>query len=75
MDRGVRAPAWMGYLSTTGVYGDRQGGWVFEDSALLPLSPEARRRVEAEHGWAALALGEEPRALPADVTQPDRNAL
>ena len=24
-------PAWVGYLSTTGVYGDRQGGWVDED--------------------------------------------
>jgi nucleoside-diphosphate-sugar epimerase len=55
LDRGVRAPSWMGYLSTTGVYGDRQGGWVFEDSALAPLSPEARRRVEAERDWAALA--------------------
>jgi nucleoside-diphosphate-sugar epimerase len=50
-----RAPGWIGYLSTTGVYGDRGGGWVFEDSALKPLSAEAERRVAAEHGWEALA--------------------
>jgi nucleoside-diphosphate-sugar epimerase len=50
-----RAPGWIGYLSTTGVYGDRGGGWVFEDSELQPLSAEAERRVQAEQGWAALA--------------------
>ena len=49
-----RAP-WIGYLSTTGVYGDRAGGWVREDSAPAPASPEAHRRVEAEAGWRRLA--------------------
>ena len=43
--------AWIGYLSTTGVYGDRGGGWVFEDSALLPTSDEGKRRVAAENQW------------------------
>ena len=42
---------WIGYLSTTGVYGDRGGGWVFEDSARLPTSAEGRRRVLAEDQW------------------------
>lgn len=42
---------WLGYLSTTGVYGDRNGGWVFEDSALVPTSTEGRRRVLAESQW------------------------
>ena len=42
---------WIGYLSTTGVYGDRGGGWVFEDSALAPSSTEGRRRVTAETQW------------------------
>ena len=55
LEAGAR-PAWIGYLSTTGVYGDRGGGWVTEDTALAPLSEQGRRRVEAEHGW--LALGE-----------------
>lgn len=42
---------WAGYLSTTGVYGDREGGWVDEDSALQPTSPRSRRRVAAEAAW------------------------
>lgn len=45
---------WVGYLSTTGVYGDRAGGWVDEASALLPSGPRGRRRVEAEAAWLAL---------------------
>jgi nucleoside-diphosphate-sugar epimerase len=46
-------PGWIGYLSTTGVYGDRGGGWVFEDSALAAQSVEGARRVGAEHDWLA----------------------
>ena len=44
---------WVGYLSTTGVYGDHAGGWVFEETALTPKSAEARRRVAAEAAWGA----------------------
>lgn len=47
-------PAWVGYLSTTGVYGDRQGRWVTERSPLMPKSVEATRRVAAEAGWLEL---------------------
>ncbi len=46
---------WIGYLSTTGVYGDRVGGWVREGSPLAPASPEAHRRVDAEQGWRRFA--------------------
>ena len=45
---------WAGYLSTTGVYGDRQGGWVDETSALTPSTERGERRVAAENGWLAL---------------------
>lgn len=45
---------WAGYLSTTGVYGDRQGGWVDENSELAPTTERGRRRVQAESGWLAL---------------------
>ncbi len=48
------APKWLGYLSTTGVYGDRDGGWVWEDSTLMPTSAEGRRRVMAERQWQSL---------------------
>lgn len=46
---------WIGYLSTTGVYGDHGGRWVFEETPLAPLSAEARRRVAAEAAWRSLA--------------------
>jgi nucleoside-diphosphate-sugar epimerase len=46
---------WIGYLSTTGVYGNRDGGWVDETSAPAPGSTRTRGRVAAEQAWAALA--------------------
>lgn len=51
---GEARPDWIGYLSTTGVYGDLGGGWVFEESPLRPLSPQAERRVAAERAWQGL---------------------
>jgi nucleoside-diphosphate-sugar epimerase len=47
-------PLWLGYLSTTGVYGDRAGGWVDERSDLAPSGERGRRRLAAELGWLAL---------------------
>jgi len=43
---------YIGYLSTTGIYGNRDGGWVDEDTPPDPTSPRARRRVAAEAAWA-----------------------
>lgn len=40
------------YLSTTGVYGDLQGGWAFEWTEPAPRSDRAKRRVLAEKQWA-----------------------
>lgn len=45
-------PAWAGMLSTTGVYGDRAGGWVDEDTPPAPTGERGRRRWLAEHAWA-----------------------
>ena len=47
---------WVGYLSTTGVYGDRDGGWVDETSELRPTTERGRARVAAEKAWQALDL-------------------
>lgn len=47
-------PRWIGYLSSTGAYGDREGGWVFEDGALRAQSVAGARRVAAEHAWRML---------------------
>ncbi|HZU91102.1 MAG TPA: SDR family NAD(P)-dependent oxidoreductase [Stellaceae bacterium] len=46
--------AWVGYLSTTGVYGDRGGAWVDESAPLAPTGERGRRRVAAEAGWLML---------------------
>jgi nucleoside-diphosphate-sugar epimerase len=51
------ALSWLGYLSTTGVYGDRGGGWVDETSELRPTGERGRRRVAAEQGWLDLWRG------------------
>jgi nucleoside-diphosphate-sugar epimerase len=45
---------WLGYLSTTGVYGNRDGDWVDETSELKPEFDHQRRRVEAERQWLSL---------------------
>ncbi len=50
-------PDWIGYLSTTGVYGDRHGGWVTEDSRLAAQSVEGARRVGAERDWLDVGRG------------------
>jgi len=41
------------YLSTTGVYGDRQGGWAFEWEPVTPGQPRSVRRADAEADWLA----------------------
>jgi nucleoside-diphosphate-sugar epimerase len=46
--------SWVGYLSTTGVYGDTGGARVDEGAARDPTSARGRRRVEAEDAWLAL---------------------
>ena len=50
-------PDWIGYVSSTAVYGDRDGGWVFEDDALNAASLEGARRVRAEQDWLDAGQG------------------
>jgi nucleoside-diphosphate-sugar epimerase len=70
--------AWVGYLSTTGVYGDWQGAEVDETSELRGVKGRNRRRIEAEAGWLALQA---ERGLPVQVFRlagiygPGRSAL
>lgn len=45
---------WLGYLSTTGVYGDHQGAWVDEHTPLSPATKRGQARVEAEAAWQAV---------------------
>ena len=69
---------WVGYLSTTGVYGDRQGAWVDETAELTPSGPRGERRVAAEDGWRELwCTHQVPVHLfrLAGIYGPGRNAL
>lgn len=45
---------WLGYLSTTGVYGDRQGGWAFEWDTPTPGQDRSIQRLKAEQDWSQL---------------------
>ena len=56
--------AWLGYLSTTGVYGDHGGGWVDEDTPLAPSTRRGQQRVIAEGAWTRLA---EEHGLPLHI--------
>lgn len=78
---GLESLVWLGYLSTTGVYGDHRGDWVDEATPTAPadqLNQRSRWRVTAERSWLdwAAALG-----LPlhifrlAGIYGPGRNAL
>lgn len=70
--------SWAGYLSTTGVYGDRGGAWVDEETPPAPGEERSRRRCAAERAWWDLhRVG----GLPVQVFRlagiygPGRNAL
>ena len=47
---------WVGYLSTTGVYGNHNGGWVDENSPLKPNTTRGKLREEAELSWSKLNI-------------------
>lgn len=69
---------WVGYLSTTGVYGDRAGGWVDEATPPAPGQPRSRSRLAAENAWREACARH---ALPLDIMRtagiygPGRSAL
>ena len=71
-------PAWLGYLSTTGVYGDRGGGWVDEADTPQPRQARSRVRLAAEQAWQAWGARH---GVPTDIFRlpaiygPGRSAL
>ncbi|MGO4572511.1 SDR family oxidoreductase [Microvirga sp. 2TAF3] len=46
--------AWIGYLSTTGIYGDRGGAWIDETTPPAPQSRHSELRLAAERAWLEL---------------------
>jgi nucleoside-diphosphate-sugar epimerase len=71
-------PKWLGYVSTTGVYGDRGGAWVDETIEPAPGQARSRYRLAAEREWQALG---QALAVPVDIFRlpaiygPGRSAL
>jgi nucleoside-diphosphate-sugar epimerase len=61
---GAPALRWIGYLSSTGVYGDRGGAWVDEASPPAPSSRRATARRAAEEAWEAMGAA---RGTPVDL--------
>jgi nucleoside-diphosphate-sugar epimerase len=47
--------AWLGYLSTTGVYGDHGGAWIDEETPVGRLGKRGQARVDAEAEWRDFA--------------------
>jgi nucleoside-diphosphate-sugar epimerase len=45
---------WVGYFSSSGVYGDHQGGWVDESTPTSPSNLRAASRLKAEIQWLSL---------------------
>lgn len=69
---------WIGYLSTIGVYGDHEGGWVDEESACTSTQPRSRMRLAAELAWQQLGHSlHVPVAIMrlSGIYGPGRNAL
>lgn len=65
---------WIGYLSSTSVYGNHEGDWVDETSDTNPTSSQGIARLKAEHQWLALDLPVHIFRL-AGIYGPGRNVL
>jgi dTDP-D-glucose 4,6-dehydratase len=53
--RSISTLRWIGYLSSTGVYGNHEGKWVNEKSKCRPTSPTSKARYLAEQEWFSLS--------------------
>ncbi len=65
---------WVGYLSTTGVYGDRKGNWVNEKDLPQPKQLRSKRRLSCEKAWQATGLPLQILRLPG-IYGPGRSAI
>lgn len=69
---------WLGYLSSTGVYGDYQGNWVSEESECTPHTHTGMARLKVEQNWFSFA---QKHQLPLHIFRlssiygPKRNVL
>lgn len=74
----IKTIEWIGYLSSTSVYGDHQGQWVDETSKPTALGHQGKIRCSAENEWISFAQAHQ---LPltifrlAGIYGPQRNVL
>jgi len=69
---------WIGYLSSTGVYGDHQGLWVDESSKPIALGDQGQLRLSAENEWRSFTkVNQLPLTIfrLAGIYGPQRNVL
>jgi nucleoside-diphosphate-sugar epimerase len=78
LEKYCRQVEWLGYLSSTGVYGNHEGAWVDEFTLPKNIGIRSALRLEAEMAWLGLA---KKIPLPihifrlAAIYGPNRNAL
>ena len=65
---------WVGYLSTTGVYGNTYGNWVSEEDQPNPMQGRSRRRLNCEKEWIDSNLPIQIFRLPG-IYGPGRSTL
>ncbi len=78
MAEGLPELAWIGYLSTIGVYGDHKGEWVNEDTPCRSAQQRSIVRYQAEQAWNATASAlDVPIAILrlSGIYGPGRNAI
>ncbi len=65
---------WVGYLSTTGIYGDTHGDWVSEEDQPNPFQERSQRRLNCEKEWSNSNLPIQIFRLPG-IYGPGRSTL
>ncbi len=65
---------WVGYLSTTGVYGNTYGDWVSEKNQPNPFQERSQRRLNCEKEWIHSNLPIQVFRLPG-IYGPGRSTL
>jgi nucleoside-diphosphate-sugar epimerase len=68
---------WLGYLSTTAVYGNQDGNWVDEETPPAPASRRGSLRLRAEQQWQSLEAEGAPVHIfrIAGIYGPGRSAI
>lgn len=70
----LKTVRWLGYLSSSIVYGDAQGAWIDEDTPVNPNNQRGDRRIKAEKDWLDCGFAGHIFRI-SGIYGPERNAL